>query len=141
MTPEQTGLVEASFRHVAPFAEPAAAIFYERLFALDPALRPLFAQADMGQQGRKLMAAIGFVVANLRRPESLLPAVAELGRRHAGYGVRPDHYATVGAALLATLEEGLGEAFTPAVRAAWAEAYALLSAVMQQAAEAPRQAA
>ncbi|WP_372624803.1 globin domain-containing protein [Falsiroseomonas sp.] len=107
MTAEQTTLVEASFRHVAPIAEPAAVIFYRRLFTLDPGLRPMFAHADMAAQGRKLMAAIGFVVGNLRRPEALLPAVAELGRRHAGYGVQPGHYATVGAALLDTLEEGL----------------------------------
>lgn len=134
MTPAQIALVEDSFRYVAPIAEPAAAIFYENLFALDPALRPLFAHAEMGQQGRKLMAALGFVVGNLRRPEALLPAVAELGRRHVGYGVQPGHYATVGTALLATLEEGLGEAFTPAVREAWAAAYGLLAEVMQQAA-------
>jgi hemoglobin-like flavoprotein len=134
MTPAQIALVEDSFRYVAPIAEPAAAIFYENLFALDPALRPLFAHAGMGEQGRKLMAAIGFVVGNLRQPEALLPAVAELGRRHAGYGVQPGHYATVGTALLATLEEGLGEAFTPAVREAWAAAYGLLAEVMQQAA-------
>lgn len=134
MTPAQIALVEDSFRYVAPIAEPAAAIFYENLFAIDPALRPLFAYAGMGEQGRKLMAAIGFVVGNLRQPEALLPAVAELGRRHAGYGVQPGHYATVGTALLATLEEGLGEAFTPAVREAWAAAYGLLAEVMQQAA-------
>jgi hemoglobin-like flavoprotein len=135
MTPAQAALVEDSFRHVAPIAEPAAAIFYQRLFALDPALRPLFAQSDMSLQGRKLMAAIGFVVGSLRFSDRLLPAVAELGRRHAGYGVRPAHYATVGAALLATLEEGLGAAFTPEVRDAWAAAYGLVADVMQRAAE------
>ena len=134
MTPAQIALVEDSFRHVAPIAEPAAAIFYRRLFDLDPALRRLFAHADLGEQGRKLMAAIGFVVANLRRPEAVLPAVAALGRRHAGYGVQASHYATVGAALLGTLEEGLGAAFTTEVREAWAAAYGLLAGVMQAAA-------
>jgi hemoglobin-like flavoprotein len=132
MTPAQITLVENSFRHVAPIAEPAAAIFYRRLFALDPALRPLFAGAEMTQQGRKLMQAIGFVVANLRRPELVLPVAAELGRRHVGYGVRPAHYATVGAALLATLEEGLGGLFTPEVREAWTAAYGLVAGAMQQ---------
>jgi nitric oxide dioxygenase len=141
MTPAQIALVEDSFRHVAPIAEPAAAIFYERLFRLDPALRGLFAHADMGAQGRKLMQAIGFVVANLRRPEALLPVVAELGRRHGGYGVQPSHYATVGQALLETLEEGLGAFFTPEVKAAWARAYGLLAEVMQQAAAPEAQAA
>lgn len=137
MTPAQIQLVETSFRLVAPIAAPAARLFYGRLFALDPTLRPLFAHADLEAQGSKLMQAIGFVVAHLRRPEALLPAVRELGRRHGGYGVRPAHYATVGAALLGTLEEGLGAAFTPEVRDAWAAAYGLLAAEMIAAAEAP----
>src|SRR4051812_43945249 len=108
MTPADISLVEASFRLVAPIAEPAAAIFYERLFAIDPALRPLFAHGDMHEQGRKLMQALGFVVGNLRAPDRLLPVVAELGRRHAGYGVQSRDYDSVGAALLGTLAEGLG---------------------------------
>ncbi|MGG5821714.1 globin family protein [Falsiroseomonas sp. HW251] len=140
MTPADIQLVEASFRLVAPIAEPAAAIFYEKLFALDPTLRPMFAHGDMHEQGRKLMQALGFVVGNLRAPEKLLPVVADLGRRHAGYGVQAGHYGTVGAALLATLREGLGPHFTPEVAAAWEAAYALLSAVMLDSA-APAQAA
>ncbi len=134
MTPAQTALVEDSFRHLAPIAEPAAAIFYERLFALDPTLRPMFAGADMAAQQRKLMAAIGFVVAHLRRPDMLVPAVAALGRRHAGYGVEARHYDTVGQALLETLAEGLGPFFTPVVHDAWAAAYGLLAGLMQDAA-------
>jgi len=131
MTPEQVSLVERSFKQVAPIADAAAVIFYDRLFALDPSLRPMFGRAEMGEQRRKLMAAIGFVVANLRRPGQLLPAVAEIGRRHVGYGVRDAHYATVGAALLATLAEGLGDAFDAETRAAWTAAYGLLASVMQ----------
>ncbi len=141
MTPAQTDAVETSFRLVAPIAEPAAAIFYERLFALDPSLKPLFAGTDIRDQGRKLMQAIGFVVGNLRRPDALLPAVAALGARHAGYGVRPSHYDTVGQALLATLAEGLGPNFTDDVRDAWAAAYGLLAQTMIAAAETPRAAA
>ena len=137
MTPHQTDLLEASFRLVAPIAEPAAAMFYARLFTLDPSLRPMFRDTDLGAQGRKLMQAIGFVVGHIRRPESLLPVVAELGRRHGGYGVRPEHYATVGTALLNTLATGLGPAFTPEVRDAWAAAYDLLARVMIEAAETP----
>ena len=134
MTPAQTAAVEASFRLVAPIAEPAAALFYAKLFALDPSLRPLFRDADLQAQGRKLMQAIGFVVGNLRRPEALLPTVAALGRRHGGYGVQPSHYDTVGAALLAILAEGLGPDFTPEIRDAWAEAYGLLARIMVEAA-------
>jgi hemoglobin-like flavoprotein len=141
MTPTQIEEVEASFRLVAPIAGPAAKIFYDTLFAMDPALKPLFAGADLAVQGRKLMAAIGFVVGNLRRPETMLPAVRDLGRRHGGYGVKPGHYATVGDALLSTLEQGLGAEFTPARRDAWAAAYGLLADVMIEAAERPAAAA
>jgi hemoglobin-like flavoprotein len=131
--PEQIALIRASFGHVEPIAETAAALFYDRLFALDPSLRPLF-RGDLQAQGRALMGMLRVVVRGLDRLEQLVPAVQALGRRHAGYGVRDEHYATVGAALLWTLERGLGEAFTPATRAAWAAAYALLAATMQQAA-------
>jgi nitric oxide dioxygenase len=135
MTPAQIQQVETSFRLVAPIAGPAAQLFYATLFTLDPSLRPMFAGADLTAQGRKLMTAIGFVVGHLSRPEALLPVVQELGRRHGGYGVTPAHYETVGAALLSTLEAGLGEAFTAETREAWAAAYRLLAEVMIASAE------
>jgi nitric oxide dioxygenase len=140
MTPEQIAHVERTFRIIAPLSDMAAAIFYERLFARDPSLHRLFRHADMGDQGRKLMSALDFVVAKLRAPNELLPMVADLGRRHARYGVEPAHYAMVGTALLDTLEEGLGESFTPPVREAWAAAYSLLADTMQDSA-APARAA
>ena len=133
MTPQQVALVKQSFALVAPIAETAAELFYGRLFELDPSLRPMF-RGDMKEQGRKLMQMLAVVVANLERLETLLPAVEALGRRHAGYGVKDEHYATVATALLWTLEQGLGEGFTPAVREAWTTAYLTLAGVMQQAA-------
>lgn len=131
MTSDQIAHVERSFRVIAPLSEMVAAIFYERLFAQDPSLHHLFRHADMGEQGRKLMTTIAFVVANLRQSDRLIPAAAELGRRHGDYGVEAAHYDAVGAALLATLAEALGDGFTPPVRDAWAAAYALLAGVMQ----------
>ncbi len=130
MTPDQIKLVQDSFREVVPIKEAAAALFYEKLFALDGSLKPLFRQTDMKKQGAKLMAAMGFVTHGLSRAESILPTVQDLARRHVGYGVEEHHYATVGQALIETLEAGLGEAFTPQVRAAWAAAYGLLASVM-----------
>ena len=134
MTPDQIRLVQASFQLVLPIAAQAAALFYRRLFSTDPGTRRLFAHTDLEAQGRKLLAAIGFVVGALHRPEGMLGTVRDLARRHVGYGVREEHYATVGAALLWTLEQGLGEEFTPETRDAWAAAYGLLSGVMIQAA-------
>src|SRR5688572_8721118 len=132
MNSQQIGLVQASFALVAPIADQAADLFYTRLFELDPALRGMF-KGDMAEQKRKLITMLTVAVNSLTRPESLLPAVQALGRRHAGYGVENRHYETVGAALLWTLEKGLGEAFTPEVKAAWVAVYTLLATTMQQA--------
>ncbi|HKG90784.1 MAG TPA: globin family protein [Gemmatimonadaceae bacterium] len=142
MTPEQKRLVQLSWTAVYPIADAAAALFYGRLFELDPSLRALFRSADMREQGKKLMQMITVAVKGLDQLEQILPAVEALGRRHAGYGVQDSHYATVGAALLWTLEQGLGDAFTPDVRAAWAETYGTLAGAMQRAtAAAEREAA
>ena len=134
MTPHQIDLVQASWKQVVPVAETAAQMFYGRLFFLDPSLRHLFL-GDMRDQGRKVMAMLSDTVNGLSRLDVLLPAVRALGRRHATYGVRPEHYFTVGAALLWTLEQGLGAAFTPAVREAWVAAYGVLADTMRDAAE------
>lgn len=136
MTPTQIALVQQTFEQVKPIADTAADLFYQRLFQLDPALRPMF-RGDMQEQGRKLMQMLSVAVAGLTRLDTLVPAVEALGRRHVGYGVQDAHYATVGAALLWTLGQGLGDAFTPDVEAAWTTAYGVLSSVMQNAAAEP----
>jgi hemoglobin-like flavoprotein len=133
MTSENQALVRDSFAKLVPIARQAAALFYDRLFSLDPSLRPLF-KGDMTEQGRKLMAMIGAAVANLDKLEMIAPAVEDLGRRHVAYGVQPAHYDTVASALLWTLAQGLGEAFTPPVEAAWTEVYTILATTMKKAA-------
>jgi hemoglobin-like flavoprotein len=134
MTPDQIARVRATWALVVPIAETAAAWFYDRLFTLDPSLRPLFAHGDLVAQRRKLMQTFAVVAAKLDDLPQLLPAVEALGRRHAGYGVRDEHYATVRDALLWTLAQGLGDAFDDEARAAWAAAYALLAETMRRAA-------
>ena len=130
MTPDQIRLVQESFREVVPIRAAAAALFYERLFAIDGTLRALFPVRDMTKQGAKLMASLGFVVHGLDRAETILPTVRELAKRHVTYGVEEHHYPIVGQALIETLAAGLGPAFTPAVREAWEAAYGLLASVM-----------
>ena len=132
MNAEQVRLVRESFEKVVPIADAAAALFYGRLFDLDPSLESLF-KGDMVEQGRKLMQMIGVAVKGLDRLEQVLPAVRVLGARHAGYGVRERHYDTVGRALIWTLKKGLGDDFTPETEAAWAETYAALAGVMKEA--------
>jgi hemoglobin-like flavoprotein len=130
MNPSQIQLVQDSFELVKPIAGRAAELFYQRLFELDPSLRPLF-KDDLRDQQVKLMATLSFAVAGLKQPDQMLGAVRQLGQRHAGYGVRPAHYQTVGAALLWTLAQGLGERFTPEVAAAWTALFAVLAGAMQ----------
>lgn len=135
MTPRQVALVAASWQGVLAFPETAAQLFYLRLFELDPSLRRMF-PSELRDQGRKLVAMISVAVNGLARLETLAPVIEALGRRHAGYGVKDQHYATVAEALLWTLQQGLGARFTAEVREAWTTAYGLLARTMQQAARA-----
>lgn len=133
LTPRDINLLRDSWKDVSAIADTAAQLFYDRLFELDPALAPLFAESDMQAQRHKLIAALDAVIGGLDRPDALIAELSALGARHASYGTRPTHYDTVGAALLWTLGRGLGPRFTPDVRAAWTTAYALVAGVMREA--------
>ena len=132
MTPEQVDLVQRTWRSVLPVGDTAAELFYGKLFSLDPKLRTLF-KNDMREQGRNLTAMISVACGSLAHPERITLAMRELGRRHAAYGVRKEHYGTVRTALLWMLHKCLGEAFTPEVKQAWSDAYTLLAGAMQDA--------
>jgi hemoglobin-like flavoprotein len=129
MTPNQAKLVQESFARVAPISETAAVLFYDRLFEMAPSVKAMF-PADMTEQRKKLMATLAVVVSGLGNLESILPAASALAKRHVSYGAKPAHYPVVGAALLWTLEKGLGDAWTPDVAEAWTAAYDTLSGYM-----------
>lgn len=129
MTPEQVKFVQDSFAKVAPIADQAAVIFYDRLFEVAPGVKAMF-PADMTEQRKKLMATLAAVVNGLSNLESILPAASVLAVRHVSYGARPEHYPVVGGVLLWTLEKGLGTAWTPETAAAWTAAYDTLSGYM-----------
>jgi hemoglobin-like flavoprotein len=136
MQAHQVRLVRESFALVQPIAPQAAALFYSHLFDADPSLRALF-RGDMAHQGERLMTMIGSAVGLLEKPDLLMPVLRSLGARHGNYGVADAHYATVGGALLLTLEQGLGDAFTPEVRAAWTAMYGIVSRTMIEATSEP----
>jgi hemoglobin-like flavoprotein len=136
MTPHQKMLVQTTFAKVAPIADTAAALFYAKLFELDPSLRSMF-KSDMREQGRKLMQMLAVAVRGLDDLDALVPIVQGLGRRHVRYGVQDEHYETVGEALIWTLGIGLHEGFTAEVREAWAAAYGLLADTMKAGAAEP----
>ncbi|MDH3579709.1 MAG: globin domain-containing protein [Hyphomicrobiales bacterium] len=134
MTPTQTKLIRETWDKVVPIADDAARMFCQRLFEIDPGTKSLFAETDMAQQRGKLLKALGLVVEHADKPENLAPVLEELGRSHVRYGVKDKHYESVGAALIWTLEQGLGAAFTGAVRSAWTKLYTIVSEPMRRAA-------
>src|SRR5258708_27704643 len=128
MTPKQVGLVQDSFAKVAQYYA-TAVLFYDRLFEIAPQMSAMF-PADMIEQRRKLMAMLAAVVKGLGNLEQVLPAASALAKRHVSYGAKARHYPVVGAALLWTLEEGLGDGWTPELADAWTAAYGTLSGFM-----------
>ena len=132
LTPEQITLVQTSWGKVVPISDTAAELFFGKLFELDPALKPLF-KGDMKEQGAKLMAMINTAINGLTNLEAIVPAVQQLGERHVGYGVKAEDYDAVGAALIWTLGQGLGDAFTDDVKQAWINVYTLVATTMKDA--------
>ena len=133
MQAETERLVRESWARFEPIAVQSARYFYDKLFELDPEASRLFARADMGAQGKKVLSMFAEIVRTLDQPETLVAEMADLGRRHVQYGVHDSQYDSVGSALLWTLEQGLGEAFTPEVRDAWTEAYLYVSTIARRA--------
>jgi len=131
MTAEQKALVRESYASLDPVLDLLGDIFYSRLFEVDPTLKPMF-PVDVARQSEKLMSTLGVAIASLDRMDRLAAFMEDLGVRHAGYGVKLAHYATVEQALLWTLRMCLGTCFTADVRQAWAEVYGLLAKAMQR---------
>ncbi len=129
MQDTQITLVQESFAKVVPISDQAGMIFYDRLFEIAPEVRPYF-KGDMVEQGKKLMSTLGMIVNGLRNLEKVVPAAQAMAIKHVEYGVKAEDYAKVGAALLFTLDKGLGEAFDPETEAAWITAYTTLSNLM-----------
>lgn len=130
---QQIETVQKSFAKVAPIADVAARLFYERLFVVQPSFRPMFPN-DLTEQRGKLMKTLALAVAGLTNVEKVLPALKSLGRRHVAYGVEDEHYDIVGGVLIWTLEQGLGAEFTDEVREAWVTTYTIVASVMKAAA-------
>ncbi len=131
MTPNEVSIVQNSFAKVAPISDLAADIFYDRLFELSPEVRSLFPN-EMAQQKKKLMQMLTTAVNGLHTPDAIGAAVHDLGRRHASYNVKEEHYDLVGSALLYTLGKGLGDDFSAEVEGAWTEAYVMLATIMKE---------
>jgi hemoglobin-like flavoprotein len=127
-------LLQSSFEKLSAAPEETALLFYARLFATHPEVRPMFT-TPLAVQAQKFMAMLSLIVTGLHRPATIIGEIKHLGERHVAYGTRPAHYEAVGAALLWAIEQRLGPAFTPEVHAAWHEAYFLIAGLMKEAVE------
>jgi hemoglobin-like flavoprotein len=137
MNATQRRLVRESWAQLMPIKEEAAALFYGRLFERYPEVKAYF-NGDMLEQGRKLMQILDTAVSKLDELDELSPTLRELGRRHGAYGVTDADYDKVAEALLWTLQQGIGEAFTPDVEAAWVATYTSLAKIMKAGAASTR---
>ncbi|MCW5962592.1 MAG: hypothetical protein KIT83_01030 [Bryobacterales bacterium] len=133
MTADQHILIRKTFAKVLPFSAEAAALFYQRLFELNPGLRSLF-PADTEHQGRMFIQTLAVIVKSVDRLDQIRPELENLGRRHAGYGARPQDYQTVRAALLWTIGQMAAEIFTSAASEAWTEMFDDVAGIMRAAA-------
>jgi nitric oxide dioxygenase len=129
MPPKQINLISSSFAKIYFTRDQSAKLFYDRLFAIDPEVRPLFT-SDLEAQGRKLMDTLALVVATLNHPGTLDQLLQETARRHVSYGATAVHYQRVGEALLWMLEQQLGKDFTPEVKLAWTDVYDVIAQAM-----------
>ncbi len=139
MDQQTISLVQNSFQKVLPIADQAMVIFYDKLFDINPGVKKLFPsdQGVMSGQRNKLRDMLAAAVSGLSNLDKLVPVLENLGKRHAGYGVLDEHYNDVGAALIFTLETGLGDEFTPAIKQAWVEVYGVMMATMINASKEP----
>jgi len=122
-------LLESSFNLVAPKADQLADFFYHKLFTDHPQVRPMFPD-DMQEQKKHLIAALATIVQSLRKPDQLTTFLAALGQRHVGYTVKPEHYPVVGQTLLAALADTAGDAWSPELEQAWADAYTAVQKII-----------
>jgi nitric oxide dioxygenase len=133
VTPEQKKLIRRTWAELAPTSDATAALFYQRLFAIEPAARRLFGSKNMGDQGTLFAQMLSIFVRSLDGHSEMTAAIEGSGKRHQGYGVVASDYDGAGLALLWALEQALGAGFTPEVRDAWAEGYRVLAGTMQRA--------
>jgi hemoglobin-like flavoprotein len=132
MRPEQIKLVKKTWKilmGINPVIIGDA--FYSKLFADHPTLRKLF-PLDMNQQYVKLVDMLSSIIMNLDHPNIDSADITAMSKRHIGYGVKPEHYAMVGTALIWTLKKGLGTDWNQETEDAWTNCYKSLADVMIQ---------
>lgn len=133
MTPEHIQCIQTTWAEIAPDASHAMAAFYRRLFAIDPAIAPLFANTSMYEQQTRLAATLQSAIDRLHDIEGVTTVLQALGKKHAPYPIDERHFESVGDALLWTLEHALGPAWSAEAKAAWGSLYGTVASTMLEA--------
>lgn len=129
LSSRQKRLVRESLEAIREYSNAVTKLFYGRLFEVAPEVRGLF-KNSLEDQSRKLLEMLGTIVDSLDRLQELEPQLVELGRRHAGYGVKPEHYAVMRTALLWSIARALDNGFDAETKMAWNEMLRAVTAVM-----------
>jgi nitric oxide dioxygenase len=127
--------LENTFDLVAPRGDELVDVFYARLFAAAPAVKPLFANTDLARQKAMLLSTLVLLRKSLRDLDAIVPTLRALGARHVAYGAEREHYVVVGQTLIASLAEIAGDAWRPEHELAWGAALAVVAQVMLSGAE------
>ncbi len=129
MTPESIERIESSFAVLKPHAFDLTELFYAKLFAKHPGVRPLFPE-DIKPQSEKLAQTIGVVVGSIRNLGALVPVLHAMGERHVAYGTEPAPYDAVRDTLLEAMAELAGDLWTDDLQADWTAALNLVGETM-----------
>jgi len=131
LSPATIAVVKATAPVVKQHGLAITTRMYERLF-VDASIKALFDDAAQrsGEQPRRLAAAIAAYAENIENLGALTGAVERMASRHVQTQVKPEHYPAVATALLAAIQDVLGEAATPEILDAWGEAYWFLADIL-----------
>ena len=133
MTPETIKIVKATAPIIKEKGQDITQRMYEIAFDTRPDARQFFVNTWMvdSEQGRRqagLLAKACYAYAsNIDDLGKLAPAVESIAQKHVDTKVLPETYPVIGECLLAAIKDVLGEAATPEILSAWAEAYGSLA--------------
>lgn len=133
MTDRNILIIKTSWSYILSQPENPGHVFYDKLFEIAPCLKSMF-KSDMEQQMVKLKDMITFMVTHLQDMSKIRSEIDALARRHAHYGAKPEHYKTVGNALIQTMETSSGSLWNEETRQAWIALYNIWATEMIHAA-------
>lgn len=133
LSEEETKIVQESYAGLYDQSDHFSVKFYNNLFEIAPTTRKLFG-TDISSQGRKFMEVLSIIVLDLADEELIIPFIQAMGRRHVGYGAKPEHYQIVGNAFIKTLDQAFEGEWSNQEKTLWIKLYTHIAEIMIEAA-------